>query len=55
MRWMVALIQKLWDVAWDLWEDQNGIRNMERRLLGVNVKIGDITDEKFSRPPFNVA
>ena len=54
MRWMVALIQKLWDVAWDLWEGRNGIRNMERRLLGVNVKIGDITDEKFSRPPFNI-
>ena len=50
---MVALIQKLWDVAWDLWEERNGIRN-ERRLLGVNVTIGDIADEKFSRPPFNV-
>jgi hypothetical protein len=29
-RWMVALIQKLWDVAWDLCEDWNGIQNMER-------------------------
>ena len=25
-RWMVAVIQKLWDVAWDLWEQLNGIR-----------------------------
>mgnify|MGYP003519673277 CR=1 FL=1 len=24
-RWTIALIQKLWDVAWDLWEHRNGI------------------------------
>ena len=24
-RWTTALIQKLWDVAWDLWEYRNGI------------------------------
>jgi hypothetical protein len=24
-RWTTALIQKLWDVAWDLWEYHNGI------------------------------
>jgi hypothetical protein len=24
-RWTTALIQKLWDVAWDLWEHRNGI------------------------------
>ncbi len=24
-RWTVALIKKLWDVAWDLWEHRNGI------------------------------
>ena len=23
-RWAVALIQKLWDIAWDLWEHRNG-------------------------------
>jgi len=23
-RWTIALIQKLWDVAWDLWEHRNG-------------------------------
>ena len=24
-RWTTALIQKLWNVAWDLWEHRNGI------------------------------
>ena len=24
-RWTTALIQKLWNVAWDLWEQRNGI------------------------------
>jgi len=24
LRWMVAVIKKLWDVAWDLWEQRNG-------------------------------
>ena len=24
---MVALIKKLWDVAWDLWEQQNGFQH----------------------------
>ena len=29
-RWLVALIEKLWLTAWDLWEDHNGI-NAKRR------------------------
>jgi hypothetical protein len=24
LRWTVAIIKKLWDVAWDLWEQRNG-------------------------------
>jgi hypothetical protein len=24
-RWLAAIIRKLWDVAWDLWEHRNGI------------------------------
>jgi hypothetical protein len=24
-RWTVALIKKLWDIAWDLWEHRNGV------------------------------
>ena len=29
-RWLVALIQKIWLTAWDLWEDRNGV-NASRR------------------------
>lgn len=25
LRWVIALIQKLWDVAWDQWQHRNGI------------------------------
>jgi hypothetical protein len=25
-RWLISLIKKLWEVAWDLWEDRNGIQ-----------------------------
>jgi hypothetical protein len=24
-RWTIALIQKLWEVAWNMWEHRNGI------------------------------
>jgi hypothetical protein len=24
-RWMIALIKKLWLIAWDMWEHRNGI------------------------------
>ena len=23
-RWLIELIKKTWDIAWDLWEDRNG-------------------------------
>jgi hypothetical protein len=26
-RWLTALIRKLWDIAWDLWEHRNGIEH----------------------------
>jgi hypothetical protein len=29
-RWLVALIQKLWLTAWDLWEDCNGVNAKQR-------------------------
>lgn len=24
-QWVVALLKKFWDIAWDLWEHRNGI------------------------------
>jgi hypothetical protein len=33
-RWTTALIQKLWDVAWDMWEHRNDIlHNQEQSIL----------------------
>ncbi len=28
-RWLTALIQKMWDVSWDLWEHRNGIAHTD--------------------------
>jgi hypothetical protein len=32
-RWTVALITKLWDIAWDLWEHRNGILHNKQNLV----------------------
>jgi hypothetical protein len=25
LRWLTALIQKLWDIAWDMWDNRNRV------------------------------
>jgi hypothetical protein len=32
-RWVISLIKKLWDVAWDLWEHRNGIPHNTTNLV----------------------
>lgn len=40
-RWVVLLIQKMWQVAWDLWEHRNGyLHNQEESLLSIQVNNG---------------
>ena len=48
-RWVVALILKLWDVAWDLWEHRNGIvhRGEESRI---RLQLKQEITEEFGRP-----
>jgi hypothetical protein len=29
-RWLISLIKKLWEIAWDLWEERNGIQEALR-------------------------
>ena len=29
-RWIIALIKKCWDIAWDLWEDRNGANTKKK-------------------------
>jgi hypothetical protein len=43
-RWLVAINQKLWDVAWDLWEHRNSIlhesdRNVAEQQLNLEVTV----------------
>jgi hypothetical protein len=35
-RWAVALIKKLWDIAWDLWEHRNGILHESSNVVSQN-------------------
>jgi len=32
-RWVTALIQKFWDIAWDLWEHRNGVLHEKENLV----------------------
>jgi hypothetical protein len=37
-RWVAALIRKMWQVAWDLWEHRNGyLHDREDNLLSIQV------------------
>jgi hypothetical protein len=44
-RWTVALIQKLWDIAWDMWEHQNGILHDNDQSIILTTLHKDIRDE----------
>jgi hypothetical protein len=49
-RWTIALIQKLWDVAWDLWEHRIGIVHAKEILHGMATTDASIRAQ-FSRGP----
>lgn len=61
-RWLTAMIKKLWSVAWDLWEQRNGI-HQENLLAVTRLKnattirdeygLGSIGLEGFDRCLFN--
>lgn len=44
-RWTIALIKKLWDIVWDLWEHRNGI--LSNSLNVVSNKEMCILDRKI--------
>ena len=62
-RWTIALIQKLWDVAWDQWEHRNDAvhrgQDAERLSQATNEKIrqewqlGKDSVDQVTRPLFN--
>jgi len=53
---VVALIQKLWETAWDLWEHRNGLaheqENLVTRSMGIhlNNRIARLFNDLCSRP-----
>ena len=44
-RWLTALIKKLWQVAWDLWEQRNGINQENQQAIQRLANQGIIRDE----------
>ena len=44
-RWLAALIQKVWDVAWDLWEHRNSIAHETESCQKTLQLKRDITEE----------
>jgi hypothetical protein len=35
-RWVIALIKKMWQIAWDLWEHRNGILHEQQNAVSAN-------------------
>jgi hypothetical protein len=46
-RWLVAVITKLWDVAWDLWMDRNG-ENTRIKVQRARVLLEAQVSEEYS-------
>jgi hypothetical protein len=53
LRWTVAIIQKLWDIAWDLWEQRNDFLHAHDNpdLLNDMAAIDDEIKQQFRRGP----
>ena len=46
-RWVTALIQKLWEIAWDLWEHRNGV--LHERENAITRSMGLQLNQRISR------
>jgi hypothetical protein len=42
---LTALIQKLWDVAWDMWDHRNRVLHDQEHSVARDLQIQQITDE----------
>jgi hypothetical protein len=38
-RWATAVIEKLWNIAWDIWEHRNGILHRQENLVAQSLII----------------
>jgi hypothetical protein len=53
-RWTIAIIQKLWDIAWDLWENRNDMiyaKENAEILHGIMAEVDDAIRIKFQWGP----
>ena len=50
-RWVSALIRKLWEIAWDIWELRNNIAHKTNHLALLSETDQRIKDELESGPP----
>lgn len=54
-RWTIAILKKLWDTAWDLWEHRNGILHDKENLItrsmiiNLNARVSRVYTELSSR------
>jgi hypothetical protein len=45
LRWLSALIRKMWQVSWDMWEHRNGILHDKEKGQAALERAGQIRDE----------
>jgi hypothetical protein len=54
LRWLAALIQKLWDTAWDMWDNRNRVLHEQEHSVARDLQIQQITAE-FDMGPSGLA
>jgi hypothetical protein len=45
LRWLTALIQKLWDIAWDMWDNRNRVLHDTETSVARDLQIQQIRDQ----------
>jgi hypothetical protein len=54
LHWLTALIQKLWDIAWDMWDNRNRVLHQKEHSVARDLQIRQITAE-FDMGPAGLA
>ncbi len=52
-RWLVHLIQRIWKIAWDLWEDRNKC-NATRKSAAKKVRVGNLIRAEYEKGYLNL-
>jgi hypothetical protein len=45
LRWLIALIQKLWDIAWDMWDNRNKVLHDTENSVARALQIQQIKEQ----------